>query len=139
MPLTMIKAYGDDLADALSAGADAYLNATTAPVPTDAQKATVSKAKADIQSGKHALDLVLTSVTDNKAPPSAINIAKLIIADAQSLEPYVLPLLGAAGLYVPLALGVVQAFVDSLPPPPDTPPTPPAAFAEKARSYRRSH
>lgn len=136
VPIPMVKAYADDLADALSAGADIYLNSTTPPVPTESQKAAVARAKADIQSAKTALDSVLVPTTTT-VPLSARDTVKLIILDAEKLQPFVAPLLGTAGVYIPLALSVLQAFVDSLPPPPTTPPTPPAPLAEKAKSFRR--
>lgn len=133
-PIPMAKAYADDLADALSAGADTYLARTTPPVPTASEKAAVLKAKDDIQQAKAALDAALTTTT---VPQNTRDIVKQVIADAHNIAPYVAPLLGPAALYIDLALGVLQSFADSLPPPPTAPQTPPAALAEKAKAYRR--
>jgi hypothetical protein len=132
-PVSMAQAYADDLADALSSGADVYLASTT---PTVSQKAAVTQAKADIQAAKMRLDAALASVVTT-VPQTALDTVRLIVVDAQKLVPLVSPLLGPAALYVNLAIGVLQAFVDSLPPPPTAPAVPPAALREKAAAYRR--
>lgn len=129
-PLQMAQVYTDDLADALSASATAYLNST--PPPTQAQVDIVRNTIAQIQAARAAID-ALTSPT----AANTISTIKTIIIDVQTIEPLLAPLLGPAALYIPLALGVLQAFVDALPPPPAAPPVPPAALHEKAMAFRR--
>jgi hypothetical protein len=135
-PVSMAQAYADDLADALSAAADTYLASTTPPVPTDAQKAAVTQEKTDIQAAKVQLDAALSSIVTT-VPTTALDTVKLIIVDGKKLIPLVSSYLGDAALYVDLAFGVLQTFVDSIPPPPDAPPVPPAALHKKAVAYRR--
>lgn len=125
--LTQAKLYGDDLANALSAAGQEFMIATTSTLD---QKVIVQKTLAAIQVAKTALDNAV-------ARTDAIGIVNQIIAAANTLYPLVSPYLGAAGLYVPIALAVLQAFIDSLPPPSDAPPTPPAALHEKAMAFRR--
>jgi hypothetical protein len=134
-PVSMAQAYADDLADALSSGADIYLASTT---PTVSQKAAVTQAKADIQAAKVRLDAALASVVTT-VPQTALDTVKLIIVDARKLAPIVSPFLGPAAMYIDLALGVLQTFADSLPPPPVAPAVPPAALREKAAAYRRGN
>ena len=62
------------------------------------------------------------------APPPAVDLV---------LAPMVAPFLGAAAPYVPLAIAVVSAFVQSLPAPANAPATPPAALSRKAAQFRR--
>lgn len=131
-PLQMVQFYTDDLADAFAASAQIF-EASTSPVPTAEQITLVNTVMAEIQAGRAAVDaLTAPTATDG------IAIVRAIISDVQKVEPMLAPLLGAAALYLPLALGVLQAFADSLAPPPDAPPVPPAALHAKAVAYRRS-
>lgn len=127
--LALAKTYGDDLANALSAAAQAYLAGTPAPSP--AQAALVSTAVSDLQTARAALDAATV-------PANAVQAADEVIAVARKLSPIVSPYLGPAAPYLPLALGVLQAFVDSLPPPPATPAVPPAGLHIMAAKYHRS-
>jgi hypothetical protein len=133
-PVSMAQAYADDLADALSSGADIYLASQSGA--TVSQKAAVIQAKADIQAAKGRLDAALASVVTT-VPQTALDTVRLIIVDARKLAPIVSPFLGPAAMYIDLALGVLQTFADSLPPPPVAPVVPPAALREKAAAYRR--
>lgn len=127
----MTKAYSNDLANALSASADVFL-ASTNPTPTAAQLSLVLHAKTSIQQAKD----IINSTT---APSDARTAVQTVITDVGLMAPLLGPLLGPAALYIPLAVAVLQAFIDSLPPPPNAPPMPPAALHEKAMAYHRGH
>ena len=62
--------------------------------------------------------------------------AMQVLAIIQQMSPLVSPFLGAAAPYIPLAVAVVMAFIESLPPPANTPATPPAALTLKAAERR---
>jgi hypothetical protein len=124
--LAQAKAYADDLINALSAAAQSYLAA-----PSAANKALVTSIVTDLQQAKVAIDAAT-------AESDARGIALQIVALAQQLVPLVVPFLGPAGPYVPLAIAVIQAFIASLPPPPAAPPAPPAALHEMGLRYHPS-
>lgn len=125
--LDQAKLYANDLILALSAAADTYVTSPGAKnIPL------VLEIESDLQQLKSAIDSV-ESVAD------ARSIVLQAIAFCQQLTPIVLPFLGPAAAAVPLALAVLQAFVQALPPPPEAPPTPPAALHAKALQYRPKH
>lgn len=128
--LQMAQVYADDLADAVSAAAQIYLAGP--PAPDAAQAALVSGLIADLQTARRALDAA-TAASD------ARGIAKQLLTAALNLSPMITALLGPAAGYIPLAIGVVQAFIDSLPPPPAAPVTPPAALHRAALKYHGHH
>ena len=122
--LQQVQSYANDLVDALSAAAQAYL---ASPSATNAS--VVQTIVSDLQTAKTALNAV-TSQTN------AQSIALQVVGFAQQLEPIVLPFLGVAAPYIPIAIAVIQAFIQSLPPPPATPATPPAQLHAVAVKYR---
>lgn len=126
--LDMAKLYGDDLADALSASADAFI---ASPQSTPPQRELVLAAKSEIQTARATLDAVTAMTGDGKTA------AQEIITGANILEPVLGTLLGPAALYIPMAIGVLQAFIDAWPPPVLAPSTPPDLLHEKAMTYRR--
>lgn len=122
-PLTQVQAYSDDLINALGAAATAYYASANAM-----QVTMVQKIMAELQTLKEAIDAA--------TPSSDIRSTVLnALAFIQQLTPIVTPFLGVAAPYVPLAIAVLQAFVSSLPPPSNAPPTPPAALHAKAMQY----
>jgi hypothetical protein len=123
--LDMAKAYLDDLVNAVSAAAQAYLAGST----TNINSATVAALVADLQ----ALNSAVQSITD---VTNIKSISLQILAAVNQVVPFVAPFLGPAGPFVPLAIAVIQAFVQSLPAPPDAPPQPPAQLHAKAMTYR---
>lgn len=128
--LQMAQLYADDLSDAVSAAAQVFLAGP--PVPTATQAATVTGLIADLQTARKALDAA-TAASD------ARGIAKQVLTAVGNLAPVLTGTLGPAAAYIPLALAVIQTFIDSLPPPPATPPTPPAALHKAAMAYHGHH
>lgn len=124
VPMNMLKAYGDDVINALSAAAQAYVVS-----PGAKNTAIVNQIVGYLQSTKDALDSV-------QIESDARGIALEVVGFAQQLSPIVAPFLGPAAPFVPIALAVLQAFIASLPPPPAAPPTPPAALHNLALKYR---
>lgn len=122
------KAWLDAGSVAVMAAAQQYLAGP--PVPPAATAATVQQALVALQQAKTAVD-ALTVPADWKS--GAVEVLALI----QQLSPMVAPFLGAAAPYVPLAIAVVTAFVQSLPAPANAPATPPAALSRKAAQFRR--
>lgn len=129
--LQMAQLYADDLSDAVSAAAQVFLAGP--PVPTAAQTATVTGLIADLQTARKALDAA-TAASD------ARGIAKQLLAAAGNLAPMITAVLGpVVALDVQLAISVVRTFVDTLPPPTDAGPTPPAALHRAALKYHDHH
>lgn len=122
------KAWLDAGAVAIMAAAQQYLAGP--PAPPAAAAATVQQALAALQQAKTAVD-ALTVPADWKS--GAVEVLALI----QQLSPIVAPYLGGAAPYVPLAIAVVTAFVQSLPAPANAPATPPAALTRKAAQFSR--
>jgi hypothetical protein len=118
-----MKAYAVALIDALSVAADAYVSS-----PGAKNVSLVLQIKNDLQQLKSALINV-------EQPTDVRSTVLQIIQFAQELTPIVLPYLGPAAQYVPIALAVLQAFVASLPPPPNAPEVPPAPLQKKASEY----
>lgn len=125
--LAMAQSYLDTSVNALLAAAQAYLAGPPAPPATAA--AQIKAIMGQLVSAQAALDKV-TVEADWKSE------ATKILATMNELTPTVSPYLGEAAPYLPLAIAVVQAFINSLPPPADAPPTPPAALKKKAALYR---
>ena len=126
--LAQAKAYFDAGAGAVLAGAQQYLAGP--PKPSAADAATVKTVMAALVAAQKALDGTVIE-TDWRA--TAVGA----LANIQSLLPFATPFLGPAGPYLPLAIAVVQAFIDALPAPPDTPAVPPAALSRKAAEFHR--
>jgi hypothetical protein len=124
--LAQVQAYAGDLVNALSAAAQTYL---TLPSVTATDKVLVTTIVADLQQANTAIAAVV-NVTN------AQSIALQIVAFATQLEPLVLPFLGAAAPFVPVAMALLQAFIQSLPAPPATPVTPPVQLHSMALKYR---
>lgn len=118
--LETAKVWMADMAGAVVAGAGVYTG------PNEAQ---VKDIAAKIQQGAAAF----ASLGDVATAKTA---ALSILAMIQQISPIVAPLLGPAGVFVPMAVAVLQAFVAALPVPPDTPPTPPAALHRAATARR---
>jgi hypothetical protein len=125
MTLAQIQAYADDLINALSAAGQAYLLSATT---TASGKVLVTTVIQDLQQTKIAIDSAVNT-TDARAT------ALEIVAFAQQLELLVIPFLGAAAPFVPIALAVLQAFIEALPPPSNAPAMPPAQLHELALKY----
>jgi hypothetical protein len=125
-PLEQAKAYADDLANAVSAAAAAYIAGP--PKPTAANAALVNQLVDDLQKARAALDAT-TATTD------ARSIAQQVIAGVQQLAPMVTVFLGSAAPYVPLAIAVVQSFINAIPAPPNAPAMPPAALRRAGMAY----
>lgn len=126
--LDQAKAYLTDAVGATLAAAQAYLVST--PPPTAQVAATVKDLMTKLEAAASALEGVV-AVVDWKAG------ALEALAVLQQLSPMVAPFLGAAGPLLPVAIAVVMAFVQSLPPPADAPVVPPAALSRKAAEYHR--
>ena len=129
-PLHMAQEYASALNAALQ-NASVQLLAKQPPLSPDTI-ATIQKSQADLTLATNTL-LATTSVAT-----TALGAAKQLIAEAQALQPIVAPLLGPYALYLPLALGVLQTFVDSLPPPANAPLSPPAEL-RAAATVRLGH
>lgn len=88
----------------------------------------VRQAAAGLQVAANAFQSIVEISTARSAALS-------FVTAAQQIMPVITPLLGQQNaLYVPLGLIVVQAFVASLPLPPDAPPAPPAAMSKGPHS-----
>lgn len=122
------RAYMDDAVDAVLAAAQAYIVGT--PRPPQASIDVVISLSTALENARTALDA--TTVVANWQAGAIEALAVL-----QQLTPLVAAFLGAAAPYVPLAIAVIEAFIQSLPPPPAAPVTPPAALAQKALQYHR--
>jgi len=123
------KAYLDAGANAIIAAGQQFLAGP--PAPSAANKTLVTE-------GIAALQQVLAAIDAQAAPTGSWKAdATQALAFIQQLSPVVSGYLGAAGQYVPLAVAVVTAFIQALPPPADTPPVPPAALTRKAAEIRR--
>jgi hypothetical protein len=125
-PLEQAKVYADDLANAVSAAATAFLAGP--PKPTAATTAMVNDLVNGLQKARAVLDAT-TATSDAKA------IAQQVIAGVQQLLPMVSVFLGPAAPYIPLAIAVVQSFINAIPAPPDAPATPPAALHRAGMAY----
>lgn len=124
--LEMAKVYADDLANAVSAAAAVYLAGP--PMPTAANVAMVNQLVDGLQQARAALDSTTTA-------SDARGIALQVLAGVQKLSPLVSAALGQAAAYVPLAVAVIEAFIQSIPPPADAPPTPPVELHNVALKY----
>ena len=125
-----VRAYADDLVDAMGGAAQSY--ALTKPTPSPDALALVSDVMRTLLAAKSALD---------GATPSsdAKTIILEVISGVQTLTPYLAMALGGAAPYVPIAIALLQAFINNLPAPPDAPPQPPAALHHAAALHRASH
>ena len=122
-PLDMAKNYAAVLADAISAAADAFLAST--PPPPKQQADLVQSIVDKIQAAKDQL----TAAVD---PANAKVAAKEVVAGVRFLSGMVSSYLGSAAAYVPVALDVLSAFINALPPPANAPATPPAELQRAA-------
>lgn len=124
----MAKSYLDAGVGAVLAGSQTFLAGP--PLPTPQTAATVTAIMEKLSAAKSAIDGTV-AVTDWQAG------ANEVLSTMQLLSPLVAGSLGAAAPYIPLAIAVVTAFIQSLPPPVTAPPVPPAALTHKAAEYRR--
>jgi len=120
--VAQVKAYGNALAAAVAGAAQAYLAGP--PMPSAAQAQIVNLVLADLKTAADALD----GIPDGAGSYGTKDLVQQILTAVQKLTPIVAPFLGPAGVYVPLAIAVLQAFIASLPAPPATPAMPPAAM-----------
>lgn len=111
--LAQAKVWVATLSSATTAAAGVYLAQESAP-----KAAEVRKAVATVQAGAAAFQ----GINDVSNARSA---ALSILASVQQVMPMVTPYLGKDGVWVPIGLAVVQAFVASLPPPAGAPAEPP--------------
>jgi len=128
MTFAQAKAYADAAIGAALAGAQQYLAST--PPPPVANATLVADLANKLQAIKTELDG--TTVVPNWQAGAQEALAVL-----QQLSPMVAVFLGPAAPFLPVAIGVIQAFIAGLPPPADAPPTPPAALTRKAMEYHR--
>jgi hypothetical protein len=137
--ISQVKEYSQAVANAVSASAQIYLAGP--PVPSAANKALVTTVVTDIQAANAAVQILDGTNLNFTTAQQTVN--SLIQAIQMALNiPGVQLALGAAGMYIPLALAVLEAFVNSmqgppLPPPAGTPQHPPAALTRKAAMYHR--
>ena len=125
-----VRAYADDLVDAMGGAAQSY--ALTKPTPSPDSLALVADVMKTLLAAKSALDSA-------KPTADAKTIVLEVISGVQTLTPYLAVILGGAAPYVPIAIALLQAFINGLPAPPDAPPTPPAALHHAAALHRASH
>lgn len=128
--LDQVKAYLDAGVLALEAAAQQF--EAGPPPPSAANLALVQQIAASLETSKASLDTITVPADYKTGLLEAVALM-------QQLSPLVGSFLGAAGPYLPLVFAVAQAFVASLPPPADAPPTPPAALARKGLEYRKRH
>jgi hypothetical protein len=128
--LEQAQAYMTDASGAVLAAAQAYLAST--PPPNVGTADAVRALMANLEAVRQALSGAV-AVADWKA--GALEGLSLL----QQLSPLVMVYLGPAGPVIPVAIAVIQAFVDALPPPADAPVVPPAALHRKALEYRPHH
>lgn len=117
--------YATTVADALAAAAQAY-TAQAGAVSVDV----VQKVADDLEKAAHEF----AALGDVSTARSA---ALSVLGFAQQLAPLVAAFLGAAAPYVPIALVVIQAFIQALPMPAEAPVQPPAALRAQAAKLRR--
>lgn len=122
------KAYADAAIGAALAGSQQYL--ASIPPPSAMTASIVAGLANKLQAIKAEIDGT-TTVPNWKAG------AQEALAVLQQLSPMVAPFLGAAGPLLPVAIGVIEAFIAGLPTPADAPPTPPAALSRKAMEFHR--
>ena len=120
--VAQVKAYANALAAAITGAAQAYLAGP--PAPSAAQAQIVNVVLADLKTAVTALD----GVPDGAGSAGTKDLIQQILTAVQKIVPILAPFLGPAGVYVPLAIAVLQAFIASLPLPPATPAMPPAAM-----------
>lgn len=123
--LQMVQAYVSDLVNAVSAAAQAYLAGSS-----ESNSPLVSSIVSELQT----LNTTIQGLTD---PTSVKSAALEVLAAVQQIGPFIAPFLGPAGPFIPLAVAVVEAFVQSLPAPSEAPPQPPAALHRMAATYHR--
>ena len=122
--LDQAKAYASDVVNAVSAAAQSYV---ASPLAKDATA--VSESVAGLQALNKAIQETTVATT-------ARSVITEIITGVNELLPLVMPFLGVAGPYIPMALAVLQAFLAALPPPVDAPATPPAELHRFALTYK---
>jgi hypothetical protein len=127
VPLAQVQLYVSDLVNAFSAAGVAYWSAS--PAPSASNAALVKSIVDDLQT----LNSAVQSVTDVTTAKSTI---LQILSGVNEISPLIMPFLGTAGVAVPLAVAVITAFVQSLPPPANAPATPPAALHKAALRYK---
>lgn len=121
-----MRLYADDLADALSAAANAYITS-----PGAKHIDTVLSIQGKLQQVRHAIDgLRGIDTSDTRS------LVLQLIAFVQQIFPLVAPFLGPVEPYIPIALNVLHAFLSALPLPPEAPPYPPAPLHALAMLYR---
>lgn len=125
-----VQEYTNDLVNALSAAGLAYINTT--PPPSAVQITVVQT----VINGLQSVNRTVQSVT---AVPDLRSAVLEGVALANQLSPLVTPFLGPAAPYVPIAIAVLQAFVQSLPAPADAPQKPPVALHRVGLTYHPHH
>lgn len=125
--LRNIQMYVDDAVDAIRAGVAAYLASPNASGVT-----AINGFLTQLQSARLQFDQVTL------ADANARSIAGEVITFMQQLLafPPITVALGPIAVEVSLALAVIRAFVNALPPPPDAPETPPPQLRRAAARYR---
>ena len=126
MAWTRAKAYMKDGLGAVLASAQQYV--ALKPPPDAKTVALVTSIVGSLQVIDSSLDGAVTAAEWR-------TLAAEALADVQILLPYVAVFLGPAAPFIGMAVAVVEAFVQHLPPPPDAPAVPPAALKMKAKEY----
>ncbi len=111
----------------LAAGQQALTGMTDPKAPA---YVAIQTAMLQLQEAMTTIDATTTVADWRSAAAEAIGVVTKLADD-----PFVAAMLGGAAAYVPLAIGIVQAFISSLVLPPNTPPTPPAALARKGMEF----
>ena len=122
------KAYADAAIGAALAGSQQYLASTPPPSAANALVVTVLVTR---------LEAIKGSIDGTTTVPNWQAGAQEALAVLQQLSPMIAPFLGPAAPFLPIAIGVIEAFIAGLPLPVNAPPTPPAALSRKAAEYHR--
>lgn len=127
--LATVRAYVDDTADVVSAAAQAYISSAGAKA-TD----TVQQVLADLEQAKQFVDQAATPADAKSAVIEVITFVNQLLHVLMMAAPVLIP--GPAAAAIPIALAVLQAFVNALPMPPNAPPSPPVALHRQAVMVR---
>ena len=125
------KAYLDAGSAALLAAGQQFLIGP--PPPSSAAAQAVQTAMAGLVQARTTLDAITLPADWKSGALEAVSVMQALAAN-----PALAPYLGPAAPFIPLAIAVVTAYINALPPPVNAPPAPPPALQAKARQYRRS-
>lgn len=127
--LATVKAYVDDVVDVVSAAAQTYVNSAGAKAVD-----TVQQILADLTQAKQYVDQAATPADAKSAVVEVLNFVQELLHFLMMSAPMLIP--GPVAAAIPIALAVLQAFVNALPMPPNAPPSPPVALHRQAVMVR---